>query len=312
MTRAFTRLAWTAAGFTYLLVILGAIVRITGSGMGCGEHWPLCNGKLLPPLDLPTLIEYTHRLVAAAVSALVVAVAGYAWWLRQGAGSRRQDSSNGPITVSSHRPTVRPSVAPYVALGLLIVQVLLGAVTVKLELPPWTVILHLGTAMLLLATLIATAQGKRLAPGARLTPGASPGSREARESPGLRPGSVGVIALVLSFVTVLLGALTANLGAASACLGFPLCNGQIVPDGNYLQYIQWTHRLLAYTLFGYSVWWAWRTRARAAWGVVALVTLQVAVAAAMVLLALPPPGPLQAAHVAVGAAVWAGLVLAVL
>ncbi len=42
MTRRFTRLAWTAAAFTYLLIILGAIVRITGSGMGCGEHWPLC------------------------------------------------------------------------------------------------------------------------------------------------------------------------------------------------------------------------------------------------------------------------------
>src|SRR6266704_2290896 len=201
-----------------------------------------------------------------------------------GGSARELDSSNGPIAVSSHRPTVRPSVAPYVALGLLALQVALGALTVKLELPPWTVILHLGTAMLLLATLIATAQGKRL------TPGALPGT------PGLRPGSVGVIALVLSFVTVLLGALTANLGAASACLGFPLCNGQIVPDGNYLQYIQWTHRLLAYTLFGYSVWWAWRTRARAAWGVVALVTLQVAVAAAMVLLGLPRS--LQAVHVA--------------
>src|SRR5438445_8925359 len=92
MTRRFTRLAGTAAAFTYLLIILGAIVRITGSGMGCGEHWPLCNGKLLPPLDLPTLIEYTHRLVAAAVSALVVAVAGYAWWLRQGAGRDRKST----------------------------------------------------------------------------------------------------------------------------------------------------------------------------------------------------------------------------
>src|SRR5947207_2749082 len=50
MTRSFTRLAWTAATFTYLLIILGAIVRITGSGLGCGEHWPLCNGKLLPLL----------------------------------------------------------------------------------------------------------------------------------------------------------------------------------------------------------------------------------------------------------------------
>src|SRR5712691_2711268 len=62
MTRRFTRLAWTAATFTYLLIILGAIVRITGSGLGCGEHCPLCNGKLRPPLDLPTMIEYGHRL----------------------------------------------------------------------------------------------------------------------------------------------------------------------------------------------------------------------------------------------------------
>src|SRR5213596_2904582 len=301
MTRGFTRLAWTAAGFTYLLIILGAIVRITGSGMGCGEHWPLCNGKLLPPLDLPTLIEYTHRLVAASVSILVLALATYARWLREGAGSRQQDSSNGPIAVSSHRPTVRPSVAPYVALGLLALQVALGAVTVKLELPPWTVILHLGTAMLLLATLIVAAKP---------TPGASPGKPEPPITPGSRPGLVGIVALVLGFATVLFGALTANLGAASACLGFPLCNGQVVPAGNYLQHVHWVHRLLAYTLFGYVWWWALHMRTRGAWWVVGLVTLQVAVAAAMVLLGLP--APLPATHVAVGAAVWAALVLALL
>src|SRR3989442_2370981 len=87
MTRRFTRLAWTAATFTYLLIILGAIVRITGSGLGCGEHWPLCNGKLLPPLDLPTMIEYGHRLAAAAGSGLGAALAAYASWLQRGAGS---------------------------------------------------------------------------------------------------------------------------------------------------------------------------------------------------------------------------------
>src|SRR2546426_919018 len=273
MTRRFTRLAWTAATFTYLLIILGAIVRITGSGLGCGEHWPLCNGKLLPPLDLPTMIEYGHRLAAAAVSGLVTALAAYAWWLRQGAGSWERFS---------------PDRTAYVALGLLVVQVLLGAVTVKLSLPPWTVILHLGTATLLLATLIVAARGRPSAP----------------------PSRAGLTALTLGFVTVLFGALTANLGAASACLGFPLCNGQVVPAGNYLQHIHWGHRLLAYTLFGYVWWWALRMRTRRAWWVVGLVTLQVAVAAAMVLLGLP--APLQATHVAVGAAVWAGLVLALL
>src|SRR6266702_857103 len=313
MTRRFTRLAWTAAAFTYLLIILGAIVRITGSGMGCGEHWPLCNGRLLPPLDLPTLIEYGHRLVAAAVSALVATLAGYAWWLRRDAGGGMRDASNGPIA-DRLRPAStaldRPGVAAYVALTLLVLQVGLGAVTVKLSLPPWTVILHLGTAMLLLATLIVAARGGRPTPGARLTPGASRGSRGLSKSPGSRPGLVGAVALGLAFLTVLFGALTANTGAASACLGFPLCNGQIVPTGNYLQHIHWTHRLLAYALFGYVVWWAVRTTRRGAWYVVALVTLQVAVAAAMVLLALPRA--LQAAHVAVGAAVWAGLVLAAL
>ena len=276
MTRRFTRLARTAAIFTYLLIILGAIVRITGSGLGCGEHWPLCNGKLLPPLDLPTLIEYGHRLVAAGVSVLVTALAAYAWWLRKGAGSREQ---------------YPPDRTAYVALALLVVQVLLGAVTVKLSLPPWTVILHLGTAMLLLATLLVAA-------------------RPANLTPGSRPGLVGIVAIALGFVTVLLGALTANLGAASACVGFPLCNGQVIPAGNYLQVVHWVHRLLAYTLFGCVLWWAVSTKRRGAWYVVGLVTLQVVVAAALVLLALPPP--LQAAHVAVGTAVWAGLVLAVL
>ena len=273
MTRRVTRLAWTAATFTYLLIILGAIVRITRSGLGCGEHWPLCNGKLLPPLDLPTMIEYGHRLAAAAVSVLVAGLAACVWWLRRGAGSGERET---------------PGRTAYVALGLLVVQVLLGAVTVKLSLPPWTVILHLGTAMLLLATLIAVARGR----------------------PSARPSRAGLWALRLGFVTVLFGALTANLGASSACLGFPLCNGQVLPAGNYLQHIHWVHRLLAYTLIGYVLWWALRTRARGAWVVVALVTLQVAVAAAMVLLALPQP--LQAAHVAVGAGVWAALVLAVL
>ena len=291
MTRSFTRLAWLAAFCTYLLIILGAIVRITGSGLGCGEHWPLCNGNLFPPLDdMGTLIEWSHRLAAAAVSVLVIALAGYAWRLRRETGDGTRETTDGPIAPPSARPPVRPSAAAYVALGLLALQVALGAVTVKLALPPWTVILHLGTAMLLLATLIAGARGPRLTPEPhRLTPG--------------------LAAVVLGFVTVLFGALTANLGAASACLGFPLCNGHLLPDGNSLQHVHWVHRLLAYTLFGYLVWWAVRSGRRGAWAVVALVTLQVVVGAAMVLLALPPP--LQALHVALGTTVWAGLVLAV-
>jgi len=128
----------------------------------------------------------------------------------------------------------------------------------------------------------------------------------ARGTPLAPPSRAGRGAAALGFVTVLLGALTANMGAASACLGFPLCSGQLIAD-DPLQHIHWTHRLFAYALAAYVVVWAARTKRRGAWYVVTLVAAQLAVAAAMVLLALP--GALQAAHVAVGAGVWAGLVL---
>jgi heme A synthase len=278
MNRPLSRLAWSAAIATWLLIVLGGIVRITGSGLGCGDDWPICHGRLIPSFaDIGTAIEWSHRLVAAIVSTLVVLLAGSVWWVRR-------------------RTSPAPSRLATVALGLLVVQVLLGAVTVKLQLPPWTIVLHLGTAMLLLATLIATA--------CQLTPGWRP-----QEVLSGRPGLVGLPATgaaLLVFVAVLAGALTANLGAASACVGFPLCNGQWIVTGYYLQYVQWAHRLLAYTTYAYLLAWALATRRRAAFVVLGLATLQIAIAAVMVTQGLPRL--VQAAHVAVGAALWGTVV----
>src|SRR5882672_973725 len=271
MTR-FRTLAWAAAVSTYLLIVLGAIVRITGSGLGCGDHWPLCNGHLFPPLDdIGTVIEWSHRLVAALVSILVAALAGYASWLRTGARSTEQDV---------------PGQMAYVALALLVVQIVLGAITVKLELTAWSVVLHLGTAMLLLATLLVAAR--------------SGGAQHA--------APLQLSLLVLAFVTVLFGALTANLGAAAACHGFPLCNGQVWVTAGPLAWIHWIHRLLAYSLAIAALVWAVRAPQRGPKVVLGLVVLQIGVGAATVLLGLP--SGLQAAHVAVGAAVWAAVVLA--
>jgi len=161
--------------------------------------------------------------------------------------------------------------------GLLVIQIALGAVTVKTELQPLMVILHLGTAMLLVAALTVAAR------------------------PGPRPP----VLLALTFITVLFGALTANLGATAACHGFPLCNGQIVPQGGWLPAIHWTHRLLAYTLTGYAIWWAARSRDRAAWRAVAIVVAQIAIAVTM--LSLGFANGLRAAHAAVGAGVWVAM-----
>jgi heme A synthase len=262
MPKRFVTLAWIAAACAYLLIVLGAVVRISGSGMGCGDHWPLCNGHLFPPLnEIPTVIEWSHRLVAGLVSILVVTLTVLNW--------RRA----------------------YVALALLILQVLLGALTVKTGLTPVMVILHLGTAMLLLAALILAARG-------------------VQGPPGLGPGSA--VLLALTFLTVLFGALTANLGATAACGGFPLCNGQIIPHAGPLAAIHWTHRLLAYSLAGYLIWSVVRSADRRAWGwgggLLAIVVLQIAIAATMIQLGFP--GALQAAHAAVGAAVWAAVVIA--
>jgi len=130
-------------------------------------------------------------------------------------------------------------------------------------------------------------------------------------TPGLRPGSGKAwVVASLAFGTVLLGALTANLGAATACLGFPLCNGQVIPDGNRFQYIQWTHRLFAYSLVIAALVWAVRSRRAGPRWVLCLVMLQVGVAAGMVLGGLPEG--LRVAHVAVGAAVWGAAVLSAL
>ncbi|MEP7051367.1 MAG: COX15/CtaA family protein [Pseudomonadota bacterium] len=76
--RRFTRFAWALLGYTLLVILFGAVVRITGSGAGCGQHWPSCNGALLQmPQTLKTTIEYTHRATSAlsvfAIIALLVA-----------------------------------------------------------------------------------------------------------------------------------------------------------------------------------------------------------------------------------------------
>jgi len=251
MPRRFVTLAWIAAACAYLLIVLGAVVRISGSGMGCGDHWPLCNGHLFPPLnEIPTVIEWSHRLVAGLVTILVAGLVVLDW--------RRT----------------------WPALALLILQIILGAVTVKTGLTPAMVILHLATAMLLLAALITAA----------------------------RPGPRDPVPLALAFITVLFGALTANLGAMASCGGFPLCNGQIIPHAGPLAAIHWTHRLLAYTLAGYLVWWVVRSKERRAWILLSIVVVQIAIAATMI--ALGFPGALQAAHAAVGAGVWGAIVIA--
>ena len=287
--RRLRRLAWTTAVLTFGLIVLGGIVRITGSGMGCGDHWPRCDGEWFPPLDLPTLIESSHRWVAALVSIGVVATMLTARRRHRGEGHL-----TGPATL---------------ALVLLVVQVLLGAVTVKLHLPPWVIIVHLGNAMVILALLITLALRARAG-------GLPPAPARRHGAHGLVHATAG-----LGLVVILFGALVANFHAGFTCRGFPLCeDAGLLPPNVPLGPVHWWHRILAFTFAALMLLTASRVLRlggeaarpvrRATAAALALTLLQIGVAAAMVLHLLPPP--LRALHLLVGTAVWVALVAMVL
>jgi heme A synthase len=76
--RRFARYAWSVLAFNVAVVLWGAFVRATGAGAGCGKHWPLCNGEMLPRSPgLNTVIEFTHRVTSGIDLALVAVLV---WW----------------------------------------------------------------------------------------------------------------------------------------------------------------------------------------------------------------------------------------
>ena len=280
------RLAVVSVVLAFCQIVFGAIVRITGSGMGCGDHWPKCLGSWIPPLDRTDLIiEVTHRWIALALSIAIVTLVIAAW---------RQRALPG---VSGPGGVLRPAVASAV---LVVAAALLGAVTVKLGLHPHIVVAHLVLAMTLLAVLVVVlARAGGLGAGRILAAASSKTARGATAAAGL------------TFAVLILGALTANTpGAPLACQGFPFCRGGGADLANGVWEIHVAHRVAAILLFlhliGMVVSVAKRREpaviVRAARIALAAVVIQIAIAAALVELHLP--APLQSIHQAMGTLVW--------
>lgn len=75
---SFATFAWINVGYTILVILWGALVRATGSGAGCGDHWPLCDGQVIPRApDVEQLIEYSHRLSSGL--ALLLTLGLFIW-----------------------------------------------------------------------------------------------------------------------------------------------------------------------------------------------------------------------------------------
>lgn len=73
------RYAWFVLVFNVLTIVVGALVRATGSGAGCGPNWPSCQGEVLPELEGATAIEFTHRAISGVALILVFALAILVW-----------------------------------------------------------------------------------------------------------------------------------------------------------------------------------------------------------------------------------------
>jgi heme A synthase len=281
------RLGYLALLLGFAQIVFGAIVRITGSGMACGDHWPDCYGSFTPAPNAPNLlVEISHRYGAAALSLMILALAIAAWWNRRAPG------------VSGRGGVLRPSL---LAILLVVVAALFGAVTVKMELNPVVVATHLAIAMSLLAVLVVVVVRAGGLGSAAVSRGSQRTFRSARAAVGL------------TFLALVFGALTANTpGAAGACQGFPWCTA-IAEHGTPL-WIQVTHRIIAFLLLGHligiSVGVRKRSEARpirnAAWAALGAVVLQILVAAAMVEMHFPPS--LRSLHQAVGTALWIAVV----
>ncbi len=284
------RLRWLALAAvisTYVLIVIGGVVRVTGSGLGCPD-WPLCHGRVIPPPDPQAWIEYIHRLAASVTSPLILLTAAVAY-LRH-----RQE-----------RWLVRPAILASV---LLVVQVLLGALAVLRELPPTVVAAHLGNSLLILGLVLTVAvlAFRSLRGSVAITWRWDPLSR------------LGALALAALFLLLLSGAWVTGSGALAACAGWPLCDGRLWP-GNTLGQIHMLHRFVAAAvgvLVAVLAWRAYRARvARPATFVAAVLALtlflaQVTIGALMLLRGFT--ALLRGLHLATASATWAGVVVTAL
>jgi len=284
---AFARFAWFVLAWNIAVVLWGALVRVTGSGAGCGNHWPDCNGGFTPNATTATLIEYTHRAMTGLDSVLVLAL--LVWAFR--AFPRRHPARLGAALS-----------------GLfLVTEALIGAALVKLEhvarnvstARGYSLSTHLINTLTLLACLALTAWWGMGKPPVRVR------------------GKAGAMAAISLAIVVVLG-----ISGAIAALGdtlFPAASlsaglaQDFDPAASIFVRLRLLHPLIAVCtagwLFFYGVSSA-RKRPdvrRCAWTMLGFLGLQILAGGTNLLMLAP--GWLQMVHLLLADLLWISLVL---
>jgi heme A synthase len=280
VTRRFRLLVAITAVSGYLQVVLGGLVRVSGSGLGCPD-WPTCYGKLYPPPTFHSIVEYSHRTNGALFGLLVIAVVIGGLWLH------RRDRS----------PVLWLTVA---TLATVVGEGLLGWQVVANLLAPALVLLHLAIALVILGLMVAIfiLSGPRTAP-----------------VPDRGFGRLAVAGAALTYLMLLTGSSVVATDADLVCRSWPLCGGGLSFDFSGVAGFDMLHRLTVGVVSVYLAYLLLRAlrNLRPVAGAVpvagatgVLLLIQVALGALVALKA--EVAVLQGAHLALASAIWVGVV----
>jgi cytochrome c oxidase assembly protein subunit 15 len=290
---ALRRFAWGVLAYFVAVILWGTLVRATGSGAGCGNHWPLCNGTVMQhSASVNTTIEFTHRITSGLSFFSVVALL---WWTFAG-------------TVRGHLARA----AAVASVVFTLIEAMLGAFLVKLGLTaqsqsplrPAYLALHLTNTLLLLAALTLTAH-------------------LLSRSKGFLRGGIRLVApfgAVATVVVVMIVGVTGSLAALgdtlfpASSLGMALAQDFSATSGWLVRW-RWTHPTVAFVASIFLVWLLVRAAQRStAWDnrrLSALVLLLLATVYALGVLDVVLLAPLwvQVAHLLAADSLWAALVV---
>lgn len=284
------RLAWLTLGWNVAVILWGAFVRASGSGAGCGAHWPLCNGEILPRAPaVATLVELTHRLTSG-VALLLVFYLAYRMFRERPAGHPgRRAGALCVVFILSEAA---------VGAGLVLFRLVADNESVARAL---FMSVHLMNTFVLLACLTLTAHFT------------TADARPSLAAPRAWPFAVAAVVLLLVGTSGAIAALGDTLYPATSLLGG--IRAELSSTASLLVRLRLAHPVLALAgaaAVAYAALPVLRSAAdtpakRAAQAVAGLVVVQLV--AGLVNVALLAPVWLQIVHLLLADLVWIGLVL---